>query len=189
MNLQLAALSLPIFALIPALPCLADSPLPPPSTAIVRSLSGRFFAQTNPRSNTTTVYQSAPRGHKARRMWQMKGWFRALYLANDGAHIVASYSGLNLLALRDARPQTVMLRFFKRGKLLRRVTLDGLGLSKSQLRRTVSHYAWRDSEGFEKSGLFRVSLVDGRRLFFEARTGSVARVVYGTPSAPQVLAE
>ena len=154
--------------------CLADSPLPPPSTEIVRSKNKRFFAQTNPKTNTTTVYD-AVQAKKPRRLWQTKSWFRSLFVGNDGQHMVAGYEGFNLLALTDARPQTVMLRFFRRSNLIRAVTLQELGLSQSNMTRTVSHYSWGRAEGFDERGRFLLSTQDGRRLIFDVRTGRLVR--------------
>lgn len=174
--------------LLAVAPCWADSPLPPPATEIVYSRSRFYFAQTNPKSNTTTGYRRIPiytRGKmriQQGRMWKMKGYFRALHLANDGQHLVASYEGANLLALEDARPQTNVLRFFRSGKPLRNVSLGEMKLSKANLRRTISHWAWREGEGFDASGLFYVYTIDGRIFYFNPRSGRLVKTAQAPAS-------
>ncbi len=84
--------------------------------------------------------------------------------------MVIGYSGKNLVP-QDVRMSESVLFFYNRGQLVRTVKLEELYSSKSQLRRTVSHFAWVNRIGFNGENQFVVELVDGNDVAFAAATG------------------
>lgn len=147
----------------------ADSPLPPPRKHVEASPSATVEVESDPASGTTTVFSRGPGGVRARR-WSMPGWYRALYPADDGDHLVIGHDGLNLLPA-DAGPDLVVLRFVRRGEIVAALTLSEVVEDLSTLRRTTSHVAWRAGEGFDPQGRFFVESLDGVRHVFEVATG------------------
>lgn len=151
-------------------PSLADTPLPPPRKHVVPSPSAAVEVESDPASGTTTVFSRGPGGERTRR-WSMPGWYRALYPANDGDHLVIGHDGLDLLP-PEAGPELVVLRFVRRGEIVAALTLAEAVEDLSTLRRTASHLAWRAGEGFDAQGRFFVESLDGVRHVFDVATGA-----------------
>lgn len=149
----------------------ADAPLPPPMKHELCSSSGRFCAVSDPATMETTIYSLAPDGSRQEH-WVMPGWFRVLYVADDGEHVVTGYNGVNLLPI-DYDPEEVLVSFYDRGRLLRSLTLRALVPDLSKLQRTISHVYWGHYLGFDADGYFVVELVDGRTMRFDVTTGEV----------------
>jgi len=93
-----------------------------------------------------------------------------LFVSDDGESVVVVYKGLNLVPVNVTLKEPVFL-FYNRGSLMRTVTLGDLYQSTSELRRTVSHYAWFDSVDLNKSNQLVVQLVNGKKIAFGARSG------------------
>lgn len=147
----------------------ADAPLPPPARHSASSLSGRAVAVSDPSEGLTTVTLRGADGGVAS-AWSMAGWYRALHVADDGEHLVLGYDGLNLLPA-SAQADLVLLRFVRRGEVLRVVRLRDLVPDPTRLRRTASHLLWREAEGFAPDGTFAVLTVDGVKHVFDPATG------------------
>jgi len=145
----------------------ADEPLPPPSTHSVVSQNSAFVAISDPEKGTR-VLDNATR----RELWSMPGWFRWLFVADDGVHVVTGYDGMNLIP-PDAADDLVLLTFWENGKAIRRVPLKEIVSSRSILTRTVSHYHWGTIEGINAAGFLVVNRSDGRRLLFDVTTGTM----------------
>jgi len=109
-------------------------------------------------------------------LWTVAGWHRWLFVSDDGKSVVAGYGGMNLVPV-DVTLKERVLFFYNRGKLVRSVTLGDLYKHKSQLRRTVSHYAWANGGEFNKANQFLLTLPYGRRIAFSAKTGRIEREV------------
>ena len=148
---------------------LADSPLVPPRVKEVWSPNKQFCAVMKPKAMTTTVYRIDKDGRRAR-SWAMHGWFRVANLADDGEHLIAGHDGVNLLPLGVTKNEP-MIRFFRRGELIKTVRLGELLKDLSHLQRTVSHYFWGDYLGLDKRGRYVVETVENRRLAFDISTG------------------
>jgi hypothetical protein len=69
-----------------------------------------------------------------------------------------------------------MIRFWNEGRLLRSVALKEILPDLNRLRRTVSHWHWGNYVGFDRSGLFVVETVDGKRHRFDVSTGVLSLV-------------
>jgi hypothetical protein len=151
----------------------ADSPLPPPTRQTIWSNNRQFFAITDPKDQTTTVYRATSDG-KGIRTWAMYGYLRLAWLADDGEHLVADPSGWWGLLPLDYDKGHVVLYFFKRGELIKYVTLSQVIGDFSKLIRTASHYRWGESVGFDQAGDYVIETVEGRRIRFDLSSGEPA---------------
>lgn len=147
----------------------ADTPLRPPEKHVAHSRNRAIEAESDPQTGLTTVYRVDPAGARTR-LWAMAGWYRALYPADDGEHLVLGFDGLNLLPT-NAADDLVVLRFVRRGEVVAALTLRDVVPDRSILRRTASHLAWREGEGFDADGHFLVITMDGMRHPYDATTG------------------
>lgn len=149
----------------------ADAPLPPPAEVTSCSRLRTFCAVSDPRANSTTVYRmnGDARGERA---WSMRGWLRNFHVSEDGGHLVAGYDEM-LLPL-DHDLSLPILRFFRRGALIRKVSFRDV-VSRLGLRRTASHFAWGEYKGFNQKDEYELVLLDGTALRFDARTGKRIR--------------
>ena len=100
----------------------------------------------------------------------MSGWFRWLFVSNDGIHVVTGYDGMNLIPT-DYTDDLVLFTFWGKGRRIRSVTLKEVVPRKSILTRTVSHYHWGSIEGINDKGLLVVVRADGKKLYFDVKTG------------------
>ena len=75
-------------------------------------------------------------------------------------------------------PEMVVLRFMRRGEIVRDVTVRELLPDLSKLRRTASSWHWGMFGGFNKRGEFMAGAVDYRTLFFEPATGRIVRTEF-----------
>jgi hypothetical protein len=170
-----------------ARPAAADEPLEPPVTRKLTSGNRSCWAVTDAKRKVTTAYRAAgkakPSGDGAAgskqtkgkdvEIWQIPGWYRVAALSRDCAYLVTGYDGVNLLPVGFDRG-TVMLTFYKNGKLLREVRLAELVPDLSKLRRTVSHVEWGRYIGVEKDHYYRVDTNDRGALLFDMTTGQLA---------------
>jgi hypothetical protein len=167
---ELAMGSLVALGLV-AVPGRADSPLPPPMRQTVWSSNRRFFAVTDPKDQTTTVYRATPDG-KAVRSWAMYGYLRFAWLADDGDHLVADPDGwAGLVPLDYDKGHPILYYFLRRGELVNKATLGQIIGDLSKLRRTASHYHWGSSVGFDEGGRFVIETVEGRTIRFDVSKG------------------
>jgi hypothetical protein len=149
-----------------------DAPLQPPSRLTRWSANRRYVAVADPKRHAVTVYRVA--GRERTELWATPRWERSFDVADDGDHLVACYSGLNLLPL-DYKPEWTMIEFYKRGKLIRAWSLRELVPDLGKLERTVSHYSWGSCVGFNAKGLYEVRTVDRGSLRFDVRRGALAK--------------
>ncbi len=144
----------------------ADAPLPPPQDKTVCSQNGAFCAVMDAGSVRTNVVKDG------KVLWSMPGWFRDAHLADDGEHLVVGYQGLGLLQW-DYRPQTTLITFWRRGRLLRRVPLSEVIEDTDNLELTVSHFRWGRTLGIDGQGRFLVHTVEDRRMAFDIESGKL----------------
>ena len=143
----------------------ADTPLRQPEKLTVCSSTKNLCAFSDPTSDTTVV---SPADGST---WVIPGWHRWLFVSDDRESVVVGYNGMNLVPV-DVTLKEPVLFFYNRGTLVRTVTLGDLYKNKSQLRRTVSHYAWAHVVGLNKSNQLVVELVNGKKVAFAANTGA-----------------
>lgn len=153
-------------------PAFADSPLPTPETLTVCSPTGNLCAKSDPATKTTLV--SSPTS--LQKPWTIPGWHRWLFVSDDGESVVVEYEGMNLLPV-DVTLGEQVLFFYNSGKLMGVVTLGDLYDHTSQLKPTVSHFAWAHTLGINSDNQLVVELVDGRKVAFAADTGLVQPLV------------
>lgn len=180
--MRLAMLSLFLVLSLSAL-SLADTPLPPPKDYTVYSPQKAFCAEVGVESGIR-VYSFAD-GRKQSELWSMKGWYRNIWLADDGKHLVIGYDGMNLIPV-DYTADMVMITFVREGTVIREVKLKNLITDFRKLVRTVSHYYWGSFDGFDKSGNFAVTTVENKTVRFDITTGELAKKKEGqdTPVSP-----
>ena len=163
------------FALIVAFlagPALADTPLPPPEKLTICSPAGTVCATSDPVTNVTLVASQAAQQHS----WAIPGWHRWLFVSDSGESVVVGYDGMNLVPV-DITLKEPVLFFYHNGRLVRTVTLGDLYKRKSQLRRTVSHFAWAHIPGINQADQLVVELVNGKKVAFAASTGQVQPLI------------
>ncbi len=147
----------------------ADTPLPPPAKHVARSPSRAIEVESDPGPGLTTTYRVGADGTRTR-LWAMNGWYRAIYPADDGEHLVLGFEGLNLLPANVA-DDLIVVRFVRRGEVVAALTLHDVVPDRSILRRTASHLAWREGEGIDADGHFLVVTLDGVKHHFDVTTG------------------
>jgi hypothetical protein len=144
---------------------LADSPMPPPALHRVLSLNGQFAAISDPGTGTKVVELAT-----GRELWNIPGWYRWLYISDDGEHLAIGYGGLNLLSL-EADDSVEMIGFWNHGRKVKSVPLRAIVPDRSILQRTVSHYAWGNIGGINPRNQLIVTRIDGRVFRFNMNTG------------------
>ncbi len=167
---------------------LADSPLPDPSRVTIWSPNKAFFAVMDPVDWITTVYRATPDG-KGTAQWAMLGWFRAAYLADDGEHLVTDPFSMSLLPL-DYDKKQAMLYSFRRGELIKIITLDQVAGDPPKLRRTASHFSIGGYLGFRPDGRFGVQPIEGDEFSLDVMTRTtIPEARKGVPQRRRLLPE
>jgi hypothetical protein len=154
-----------VIALAVCAPARADTPLPPPRRHIVKSADGTVRAVSDPR--TGTQIEAVPGG---RILWHLPGWYRSLFVANDGKHLVTGYNGLNLIP-REPSDSLVLITFWREGRKIKEVTLSEIVPDRRILKRTASHYFWGHIEGIDGQGPLRVKRADDTIFYFDITSG------------------
>ncbi|NIA68899.1 hypothetical protein HBA54_09870 [Pelagibius litoralis] len=170
-RLWLCRMMVPVLAVIWALApdAGADEPLPPPTDREICSPNGLYCAVMDAAANETTVF------HQGLPLWRRPGWFRDAFLADDGEHMIVGYRGLELLQW-DYRPETVMISFWRRDRLIRAVPLSEVIEDTAKLELTTSHFLWGRTVGIDDSSRFVVETVEDRRLTFDITSGAMVGV-------------
>jgi hypothetical protein len=146
-------------------PAQADEPLSPAQRHQVASPNGRIVAISDPQTGTRIVEAAT-----GKELWSMPGWYRWLFVSNDGRHVATGYNGMNLIP-QDFTPELVLITFWRDGEKLREVAVRDLAPNKSSLKRTVSHYHWGSIEGLNNNDELLVTRADGRKFRFKMATG------------------
>ena len=145
----------------------ADAPLPPPLLHRVTSPNGQFAVVSDPTAGTRVIETAS-----GKHLWSVPGWFRSVYVSNDGRHVATGYGGLNLIPL-DAEDSLEMISFWGSGRKLRAVPLRTIVPDRSILKRTASHYAWGTITGINEGNQLVVTRIDGREFRFSMATGTL----------------
>jgi hypothetical protein len=152
----------------------ADTPLSPPTDYWISSQNNKFKAFFDVKNKTTSVYkiEKIKRKEKKEKIWQMEGWFRNVFLSNDGKNLVVAYNGANLLEL-DYKIDEVMISFYNEGSLLSQIRLNQLieNPLPEKLERTTSHFKWVTTYGINSEQIFEVNTVAKKQFLFDLKTG------------------
>jgi hypothetical protein len=146
-----------------------DTPLAPPGKVTAMSPNGRIRATADPRAGTRV--EDVKLGKV---LWSLPDWHRSIFVADDGKHLVTEHDGLNLIPV-DFTDDLALLTFWREGKKIREVTVRDLFPDHKGLVRTASHYAWRLTIDLNAKGRLRISLIDGKILFFDVSTGNIVK--------------
>jgi hypothetical protein len=73
----------------------------------------------------------------------------------------------------DASPETVVLTIWKNGKVRLQIKLGQVLKSLKSLRRTASHYAWRENMGFAYNDRFWIKTVEGKTVYINPEDGKI----------------
>jgi hypothetical protein len=157
--IRLLVLGAPLAAGLMLGPGRADEPLSPPTRKTIWSNNRRFFAVTDPKDWTTTIYRATPDG-KGSKSWAMVGYLRYAWLADDGEHLAADPLGGDGLVPLDYDNGHVVLYFLRRGELINKVTIGQVQVIGDLLKlgRTASHYSWGYPLGFDQNGQFVINV-------------------------------
>jgi hypothetical protein len=157
--IRLLVLGAPLAAGLILGPGRADEPLPPPTRKTIWSNNRRFFAVTDPKDWTTTIYRATPDG-KGSKSWAMVGYLRYAWLADDGEHLVADALGGDGLVPLDYDKGHVVLYFLRRGELINKLTIGQVQVigDLPKLGHTASHYSWGYPVGFDQDGHFVINV-------------------------------
>lgn len=154
----------PLFLVCAFVPFLAESsrldePLPHPTEMTFWSPSRSVCAVSDPDTQLTTIYRVENPSGKRIKLWQMYGWQRSVFVADDGRHVVLGYAGLNLLTLKH-RPDQPMAYFVREGEVIGVAALNQLIRDLTKLPRTASHFRWGSCAGIDESGYFVIQTFD-----------------------------
>jgi len=144
----------------------ADSPLAPPAIMSATSPDGSITAISDPAKSITKIEKTKTK----KVLWQIPGWHRWLFVANDGKHAVTGYGGMNLIP-QSYDKKMILISFWREGKKLRDVSLEEIITKKSMLEKTVSHYHWGGIEKIDEKGRLVVKRADEKVLFYDVATG------------------
>jgi hypothetical protein len=95
----------------------------------------------------------------------MPGWFRWLFVSNDGACVATGYDGLNLIP-QNYSDDLVLVTFWQRGNRVGEVHVKDVYSDRAKPIRTVSHYHWGTIKGFSDERTLAVQRADGKVLEF-----------------------
>ena len=151
-----------MLVLVVSPPVSADEPLRSPSPQQARSPDGGVIVVSEP-SDGTHVLESATR----RELWSMPGWFRWLFVSNDGQCVATGYDGRNLVP-QGYEDTLVLVTFWQRGEKVGEVRVKDIYSGEAKPVRTTSHYHWGTIKGFSDSGNLIVERSDGEILKFSA---------------------
>src|SRR5438105_225984 len=90
-----------------------DMPLPPPSRMTFTSPHHNIRVVSDPKMGTRVENAKLNR-----LIWSLPDWYRSVFVADDGKHIVTEYEGLNLIPL-DFTDDMVLLTFWREGQKIR----------------------------------------------------------------------
>ena len=143
----------------------ADSPLPPSAVHRVVSPNGNFAVVSDPSRGTKLIESGS-----GNQLCELSGWFRSIYVSDDGEHFATGYDGLNLLPL-TADDSLEVITFWRRCRKLKAVPLRAIVPDRSILQRSVSHYAWGNITGVDHRGHLVITRIDGRVFRFNMSSG------------------
>ena len=143
----------------------ADRALRPPATHEVVSRNNAFTVVSDPEKGTWVLDNATKQ-----KRWSMAGWYRRIFVSNDGNYVVTGYNGINLIPL-SYTDNLVLFTFWERGKEIRKVTLKEIVPDKSILLRTASHYLWGTISGINDKGELLIKRRDGKIFLFDVSTG------------------
>jgi hypothetical protein len=176
--------------LIPALvlawagPALADTPARP-RAYVKASANQRYQIRMTPQGGLVALTDTG-------RVLYRLNWYafpHQVILLNDGRTLVRH----GPWATRRSGMNNLGLAFYRDGREIRRYTVGDLLTDPTRIRRTVSHFFWRDnrsSPGFS-AGLsadqryFTLGLLDGTCFSFRTDTGRIARKWRRRPLPPR----
>lgn len=133
----------------------ADTPLGPPSRHTQCSENGIFCIEMVPGSDGRFFRKDSD--GRSTDLWVIPGWHRAVFVSNDGRHIVKCYGGLNLVPIRFD-PAMSLVEIWRDGVLKHQLSLQTVVGDPSKMIRTVSHYAWGSCLRFESETRFVIAL-------------------------------
>jgi len=81
---------------------------------------------------------------------------------------------LDLLPL-DFSSDTVVVTFYRKGEVVRKVRISDVIRELANLELTASHYRWGRMEGFDADGHFVIRTVEDRALAFDVDDGDIVR--------------
>ena len=139
-----------------------DAPPLAPSVVKVFSADCRYYVVSDPKLQLTSVFTSAT----SEMLWQMAGYHHNLFLKNDGLQLVVAQGEGGLLP-QDVKPGDTFLSFYYTNKLVRSVQVREVFPKLAVLPKTVSHLAWGQFVGFNKSHRFELLLFNGKHVYFE----------------------
>lgn len=149
----------------------ADEPLIGDDLHVIRGDNPQCFARSERATNTTSAYAIDARG-TLQPLWTLPGFYRIAALSHDCAYLVTGRDGGNLLPLDYAR-DTVLLSFYRAGRLHRQLYLHELIHDLRALHRTDSHWDWGAYVGGERKHYYRITTVERGAFVFDMHTGLV----------------
>ena len=158
MNKNLAGIFLILVSLGTPVLLLGDEPSSAPATETFYSANRRYLAISDVSVEKTFVYKINTSGSKTL-LWDIPGWFRYIYLSNDGDYLVTDNTG-GLLWKKFGK-RDVVLRIFRNGNEIQKYRVTDLIDHIWNLEKTVSHYRWGNIENLDGK-IVNITTVEGR---------------------------
>ena len=116
-------------------------------------------------------------------LWSMEGTFSSGWLSDDGAHLVTALE--SPISLPEGyNKDHVLLSFFSRGQMIRRIMLNELIRDFSKLQRDGATYRWAKYVELNGCGYLAVETIEDKKLLLDVATGETVR--FGVEKAYQV---
>lgn len=174
-------------------PLFADSPAPP-FPYITTTSPGYTYFRMVPRLDSEPghptgfgiAYQVGLNGVDEE-LWRTEGWYSfEVFLSSDGDYL-AAMGPWNMG--REPKKEDLAVSFYRKGKLLKRYSVDDLVKDKTKVLPSVSHYMWlaRDTERLSdkkssdtelrlsRDNIFHLKTCDGIIYEFDMTTGGIKK--------------
>jgi hypothetical protein len=168
----------------------ADTPSPPYQYVSVSSGISWFYFTMVPKqhpeksgrdrflaSDGFGVAYELLRDGNSKELWRSSGWYSfEVHLSPNGEDLVAMGPWNEL---PGPKATDVALTFFHRGQFVKQYTVLELVRDRSKIRKSVSHYSWRDDghrASFDVPETFSAGTCDGLTYDFDPKTGAIKYV-------------
>ena len=144
--------------------------------------SKKILSKTNKEYSKSGLYEN---DGSVIPLWTID-WYQSegmVFITDDGYHIASLGPWATLLPNDKMDLNQLAISFYNRGRLVKEYYISDLIKNISYLRRSVSHFEWRDNVEFDSNAAtFTVLTKDKNEYVFDAKTGNIIKkIIKGIP--------